>query len=462
MPAFCPCPCHPLLHPRRRSITPRRPRIIPQARVTPPSPPSDSLLKPTDLHPTPLSDLYPNFPQWLISRLSLLGYVRPTYIQKKTLDLALPGEGKNSVGKDVVIHAQTGSGKTLAYLLPAIMAVDPSRASVQAMVVVPTQELGMQVYKVCRRIVSAFTLREEEEVEEVMKNAIFPVLPMLDQANLRRQKLQLRQLAPRIIVGNPLRILQLVQSGRLRLDLLKVLIVDEFDACLLDTTTTEALLHILAVKNREVERQTILASATVPQHKHFLRQCVRQKWTKEDITHVWVKEDKVGGSVPEAISHKYVLCHEGKKLSALRMLLERHLEKGDMRAIVFVMPSRNVNQIVTALNNNLPSHEDPFVVGLHDDLSIFDRRNSLTAFREGRARVLVATDLAARGLDIEGVTHVFQVDLPTDPDAYLHRAGRTGRRGESGISAVLVGVGERFVVDRMSNSLGVEFERLGR
>lgn len=324
----------------------------------------------------------------------------------------------------------------------------------------------MQVYKLLRRMVSSYghvSGPESNLDEEAPAHTTFPVLPMLDQADLRRQKLQLREAAPRVVVGNPLRVAELVQAGRLRLDLLKVLVVDEFDACLLDNSTTQALQTILSVRNRERARQTILASATVPQHRHFLRQCVRQRWTSSDIQHVWV-EERSGERVPKSIEHFYAVCEGKKKLAALRTLLVR-FGRPDMRAMVFVMGSRNIEEIVQALNRSLQEYEGfgkNSVVGIRNDLSIGVRKEAMRRFREGEAKVLVGTDLAARGLDIREVSHVVHFDLARDSDGYLHRAGRAGRQGRRGSSVVLVAPGEEFVIRRTSNALGIEFSRIGR
>lgn len=497
--------------------------------------------------------LYSNkIPSWLLNRLETLSFTTPTPIQRAVLQVALPDSPEIS-GKDVVIHAQTGSGKTLAYLLPVITAVAPERSCVQALVIVPTQELGMQVYKLLRRLTVAYagdnisaksdrclsgnilatdaseTIEFEDkdigkdnrtfipndmisnlndkinstdnmdhtenidvkgggelDTHDGVEMTSFPVLPMLNQANLRRQKLQLREAAPRVLVGNPRRIAELVETGRLRLDLLKVLVVDEFDACLGDTSTTAALQTILGVRNRERTRQTILASATVPQHRHFLRQCVRQRWTTADIRHIWL--DKASGvRVPPSLTHAYALCDGRKKIAALRTLITRfnedvlaatqHTNTADeraghngprlvIRAMVFIMQSRDVDGIVDALNSTLVNifkyDGDRLAEGVHNDLCVARRKEAVQRFRSGDARILVGTDIAARGLDFADVSHVFHFDLPTDADGYLHRAGRSGRQGRPGISVVLLTRGEEFVVRRISNTLDIEFERVGR
>lgn len=488
-------------------------------------------------------------PLWLLDRLVHLGFTIPTPIQYAVLQHTL-SQAPDAPGEDVVIHAQTGSGKTLAYLLPAISAVVPERSCVQALIVVPTQELGMQVYKLLRRLTSAYhgrgdTLRtistdqalsleneashnlrtnvsdglgadndiddanpdaddddasvtfddggddatdgtdtdeDDSFVDDGARTASFPVLPMLNQAGLRRQKLQLRQTAPRIVVGNPRRIAELENSGRLRLDLLKVLVVDEFDACLADTSTTAALQTILAVRNRERDRQTILASATVPQQRHFLRQCVRQRWTRPDIRHVWLDKSS-GVRVPLSLTHAYALCDGKKKVAALRALINRfndaavHAKNGDsdadgspsvlsIRAMVFVMPSRDVDSIVNALNRSLVAayggtSERP-VEGIHNDMLLAQRKDAVRRFSSGEAHILIGTDVAARGLDFPDVSHIFHFDLPADADGYLHRAGRAGRQGRPGTSVVMVTRGEEFVVRRTANTLGIDFEKVGR
>lgn len=421
---------------------------------------------------SPLNFSDSRIPQWLSYRLAELGFERPTRIQSRTLEVALPplhaedSSGcaeKFTSGRDVVVHAQTGCGKTLAYLIPAIAAVDPKRASVQALILVPTQELGMQVYKLLKRLTSAWSFAVRD-----ISGTGFLVLPMLNQADLRRQKLQMRKTAPRIIVGNPHRVAVLVESGRLRLDLLRVLVVDEFDACLLDASTTSALQTVLSTRGRE-PRQTILASATVPQHRHFLRQCVRQRWAHENIEHVWM-HDNEGQTVPSTLRHLFAVVDGRKKLSALRTLLLRFGQGkvfGLPKAIVFIMTSRPVLPIVNALNEACFGTADASaantscaIVGLADDMSVLQRARSLRRFRGGDASVLVATDVAARGLDIDGITHVFHMDLARDADAYLHRAGRAGRFGRDGTSVALVTTGEEFVIRRTSNALGIDFKRL--
>lgn len=406
-------------------------------------------------------------PHWLTKRLKALGFVYPTNVQRKAMNTMLPDPGE-LLGRDTIVHAQTGSGKTLSYLIPLLVEVDPERARVQGLIVVPTPELGMQVYKIARRLASAWEAPTGEK--EGKWNANLSVAPMLDRGDLRRQKLQLREAAPRVIIGNPKRIVQLVDSGRLRLDLLRVLVVDEFDACLLDDATTKSLQTIMSSRGRE-QRQTVLVSATVPQHKVFLKQCVDQNWTKADIEHVWI-EGNSRQVVPLSLVHRYAVCESKKKLVALCNLLQKCSEKNQSglpdAAIVFVAGLRPVHVIVDAMNSvlrgcaKLDGLNGEVVVGITDSSSVSERRSRMDRFRSGDARILVSTDLAARGLDVTRITHTFNFDLPQDADKYLHRAGRAGRLGRVGVTVSIVGQGEEFVLDRFSNELGIKFHRIQR
>ena len=404
-------------------------------------------------------------PTWLLDRLQKMKYDYPTKVQQDAIEAMLPPPGER-LGKDTIIQAQTGSGKTLSYLIPLLAEVDPERASIQGLIVVPTPELGLQVYKVARRLASAW--KPSPGSGAAKWNASLSVLPMFDRGDLRKQKLQLREAAPRVIVSNPDRVVLLANSGRLRLDLLRVIIIDEFDACLLDTSTTKALQMILSSKLRE-PRQTVFVSATVPQHKFFLRQCIEQSWTTADIEHVWT-EQKSRDVVPETLIHQYAVCELSKKLVALCGLLRRcndnNLSGLPQAAVVFVAAYRPVDAIVEAVNKALAGSAErdcitsDIAVGVTDSNSVVEQRKRMDKFRRGDVRILISTDLAARGLDVSRITHIFNFDLPVDADKYLHRAGRAGRLGQTGTVISLISPGEEFVLDRFANELGIGFSRV--
>ncbi len=237
----------------------------------------------------------------LLNRLEELSLIYPTPVQHQSLPVSL-GQTPGTIGSDVVLHAETGSGKTLAYLLPLLAALDLSRNTTQALILVPTPELCAQVTGATRQLAAGAPQP-------------LPVLAMLDTPDIaRRQAQQLRSGAPRVVIGSVRRITELSASGRLRVDLVRVLVVDEVDAILADSASVAALQTVLGSQFREGDRQTIMASATVPQQRHFLRQCVAQHWTRPDIVHVEL-QDRV---VPEQLRHYFVMCARGRKVGALR------------------------------------------------------------------------------------------------------------------------------------------------
>ena len=252
---------------------------------------------------------------------------------------------------------------------------------------------------------------------------------------------------PRVVLGTPTCVWAM--AGVLRLDLVRVLVADEFDACLASPESVYALESILSVRSRE-GRHTVLCSATVPQHRHFLKRAMREAWLKKDVRYVTAGERVI----PVGLRHAFVLCETGRKMDALCAVVKRF--RGQV--MVFVAERRDVDDVVRVLETCVEGG----VAGIRKEWSAGERRHVLKKFREKEVRTLVATDIAARGIDMPEIAGVVQVDLPRDADAYLHRAGRAGRMGRRGWSVLVVGDGEGFVVDRFSNFLGVEFEQLGR
>lgn len=390
-------------------------------------------------------------PEWLTNRLEELGFETPTEVQRQALEYLLVDNPP-----DLIAQAQTGSGKTLAYLIPVFALINPSRSFLQAVVVVPTQELGIQVYRIARRLASGWT--QEGSQKKLV------VLPMLDQADFTRQKLQLKQAAPRIVVGTLARLTELNRTARLNLDTVSVLVVDEFDACFRDDDTTAMIRATLQQRaagagggedhrQRQVPRLTILASATVPQHRYFVKQCVREGWTKPNVKHAWIDSEE---RVPLTLSHYYAVCDPSKKLVALKQIL-RAIQP--TCAMVFINTNRNANTIATSLQRALKA--DPStIVAIEQSSSLPERKKAMAAFRSGAATILIASDVAARGLDIPDVTHVFNIDIPDSADTYLHRAGRTARLGRDGAVVTISGPGELFVLERISNSLGIDLEQI--
>ncbi|CAM9473533.1 unnamed protein product, partial [Discosporangium mesarthrocarpum] len=263
-------------------------------------------------------------PDWLLSRLEELGYGTPTLVQRKALEVIFEG-------KDALVHAQTGSGKTLAFLLPMFAALEPSRSAVQALVVVPTRELGLQVAGVAKRLAAATSSSTGGRVQ---------VMSVLEGSRNKRQRVWAWADPPHIVIGNPDNLSHLVSTGAIRVNSVAYVVVDEVDASLLSADTRASLHDLLAkslspthaeddqgaggewspIERRIRNRQTVFASATVPQHNHFIKQCVKRQWTLSQPVHVQVHPKE---TMPPSLSHYYVVCPADKKISVLRALVRR-------------------------------------------------------------------------------------------------------------------------------------------
>ncbi|GAQ87246.1 ATP-dependent RNA helicase DDX6/DHH1 [Klebsormidium nitens] len=425
---------------------------------TPPDTPSSS----TPHEPSALARLCGrSVPDWLIRRAEDLGYGTPTGAQTEALPLALQG-------RDCVIHAQTGSGKTLTYLLPVLSGIDPKRSSVQAIVVVPTRELGIQVARVARQLAGKGkdqVADEEAANTKKLKSGKIQVMALLDGAGGNRQKIWLKADPPHLVVGTPDRIHKMIEYRNLRTNGLKFIVVDEFDAYPAATRTTGSLNKLLTVDSEAGARQTIFASATVPQHNRAVTELVKNKWARNDLVHVHVDPIQ---HVPKFLDHRYLVCEGDDKIKSLQKLVERDQPSA---AIIFAhdLTERNkrtgetpsVEAVAEALSEGQPEALQPLL--LQENARVQKRASIVQEFREGNRRLLVATDLAARGLDLPEVSHVYNFDLPLDATSYVHRAGRTARKpiaGTKGTVTCLVSSKEVFALKRLLNAIRVEGEEI--
>ena len=380
-------------------------------------------------------------PGWLLERMQALGYERPTPVQADALGVVLDGQ-------DAIIQAKTGSGKTLTYLLPLLASLRPSR-SVQALVLLPTRELASQVALVARRLAGGSPDR-------------LLVMALLDGSGAKRQRKWLVAEPPQVVVGNVEQVDAVLEAGLLRLDSLKLLVVDEVDACLADAATSARLQRMLSshlalpnVNARSAadarSRQTLFVSATVPQRQHFRKQCVQKRWCREAPTLVHSEPDE---KMPSSLRHGYARGERAKRVAALRVLLRRHAAEIDA-AIVFVQPSRPLQRIADALRG-VVDEGAPLI--LSEASTLDDRAAALRALRERRRRLILSTPLGARGLDVAHCSHVYLFDVPQAAEDYLHSAGRCGRNGRPGLVTTLGSEKEEFVLQRIANTLGIEFE----
>jgi ATP-dependent RNA helicase DeaD len=333
----------------------------------------------------------------VLQALSEMGFEEPSPIQKEAIPLALDG-------LDIIGQAQTGTGKTAAFGIPITEKVNPKFLAVQALIVTPTRELAIQV---------------AEEIAKIGKYKHVKTLPIYGGQPIDRQIRALR-MGYQVVVGTPGRLLDHLNRGTLRLQHVKVVVLDEADE-MLDMGFIDDISSILKEVPAE-GRQIMLFSATMPQGIRKLAQTYMKKPRS-----VSVSQDEL--TVPQ-IEQVFYETRESNKIDALcRIIDAEEIEQG----IIFCRTKRGVDELAVALE--VRGH---FAEPLHGDLSQQQRDLVMKHFRDGKLELLVATDVAARGLDINNVTHVINFDIPQDPVSYVHRIGRTGRVGRKGQAITLI------------------------
>lgn len=300
-------------------------------------------------------------------------------------------------GKDIVAESPTGTGKTLAYALPVIQMVDGNLPKTQALIITPSQELSMQIVNVIRDLVEGTSVT---------------VTQLIGGANMQRQVEKLKK-KPTIVVGTPGRLNELVKERKLKMYDIQYLVIDEGDQLL--SREYRVLVKSL-IEAANPERQLAVVSATITDEIELVA-----KQLMKDPIRLQVNADEIPNS--GQVVHSYVKVDERKKTDVLRGISAL----SGVRALTFM---NNVDQLrmkeLKLLYNDAP------IAVLYSDMKKLDRQKTLEDFRKGTIRILIATDLAARGLDIEGLTHVIHVDVPHTVEQYLHRSGRTGRAGADG------------------------------
>jgi ATP-dependent RNA helicase RhlE len=326
-----------------------------------------------------------------------LGYKNPTPVQTKAIPIILTGQ-------DLIACAETGTGKTAAFLLPIIQRLgERFRPGVRVLVIAPTRELALQIQ------------RNYVELNRIKNNRSVIVI---GGANLRTQVADLRRDAT-VVIATPGRLLDLSERGAIDLSTVEVLVLDEADR-MLDMGFLPAIRRVLA--SLPTKRQTLLFSATM---SSSIESLARSTMNKPKLVEVSPR-----GSAPRVIEQTaYSVAQEHKTAFLLDLLERETLDK----VLVFTRTRRaseRLSHILKARNHS--------VNRIHADRSQPQREAALRDFRDGRARVLVATDIAARGLDVDAVSHVINYDVPAAPEDYVHRIGRTGRAGNQGKAITIV------------------------
>jgi superfamily II DNA/RNA helicase len=378
---------------------------------------------------------------FFIERLKEKGIGSPVEIQRRVIPRLFKGER-------MLFSAPTGTGKTFAYLIPAIqtllevLAGDVSPGSAKAgggehgpgaLILAPTYELCSQI---------------KQEADFLVRDAVpglgengpgrpFKISLLIGSGALSRQIETLKKDKPRVVVGNPGRVLQLAKMGKLRLGRLRFLVFDEADRLTADELYGETRELAALIRG---DYLSAACSATLPDKS-------RERLLPLMGGPVSVEEDRENRILRDKIEHWAFFSEERGKIGLLRSYLAAVHPK---KALVFTGRGAQVGNIVSQLQ----FHKIP-ALGLYGDMDKRNRKQAIDDFRRGRAAVLVASDLAARGLDIPDITHIVALDMGEDSDAYIHRSGRTARAGKRGIMATIGDEGDLRNLARVEKKLGI-------
>lgn len=345
----------------------------------------------------------------LLARIDTLGYTVPTPIQLDSIPPLING-------RDLIGIAQTGTGKTLAFAVPVIQRIAQLRCT--ALVLLPTRELALQV---------------NEVFEKIGKGVGLKTSVLIGGADISRQIKSLRT-NPHVVIGTPGRIIDHLTRKSLRLSTVKMLVLDEADL-MLDMGFAPQIKRIL--ESVPTERQTMLFSATMPP--------AIQKIAENYMCDPLRVEVARSGTLADHIEQEVRYVSNDRKFTEL----ETTLKENSGTAIVFVRTKHSAKKVSYALRSNGFSATE-----IHSNRSLAQRRAALDGFKSGKHKVLVATDIAARGIDVSGIGRVINFDLPESPEDYVHRIGRTGRAGKSGQAISFATPSQRQLVRRIEKLTG--------
>jgi len=360
--------------------------------------------------------------QW-IDKLQVKGIRQPVPIQSAAIPVLLEG-------KDAVIRSQTGSGKTLAYLLPVLERLDPSSSKLQALILAPTAELAMQIAK---------------EAAELTEGTPIRAQALIGGASLKRQ-LEKLKLHPQLAIGTPGRIVELLKLKKLKGHDVTSVVIDEADQTFALGAGGEAEAILDALRGRKM---TVFCSATMPEAAKELA----GRWMKDPV---WIdpspEGDKREGRLPSTVKHILLMTEERDRLDTVRRLIRNEEPRA---AILFVNETESIAEAESKLR-----YHGLDVAAIYGDQPKQERTAVMRRFRSGKLKLLLATDVAARGLDASDVTHVIHIDPPYDAEKYLHRAGRTGRMGKAGVSVLLLAPNRKFIAAKFASQLGITFQEM--
>lgn len=342
----------------------------------------------------------------------------PTGIQETAIPFALEN-------KDIIAEAHTGTGKTLAFLIPIFEKINVEKREMQAIILAPTHELVVQI---------------ESQIKLLSTNSGINVtsLSIMGESNIEKQIKKLKEVKPHIIVGSPGRILDLIKKKKITAHTIKTIVLDEADNLL---SKNKPVIIKDIIKSTMKDRQLMFFSASI--NKETLNLA---KTLVKDVEIIKIENKS---EINPKIEHICILVSLRDRFENLRKLLAAEQPQ---RAIVFVNNNTDLRQI----NEKLQYHKVKSTA-IYGNASKEERQRALDAFRRGKCNVLVSSDLSARGLDIPEVSHIISLDFPVNPDEYLHRAGRTARGNNSGVSVCLITNKDIEILQSYEKAFDIEF-----
>ena len=333
----------------------------------------------------------------LVKGLAKQNITEPTKVQSLTIEKIIEN-------KDLLVNSETGSGKTLSYLLPMFEKINTDKKDPQVLVLAPTHELVMQI---------------ANEAKLLAKNSSIPVntFAVIGEVNIQKQVKNIKTIKPHIVVGTAGRLLDLIQQRKLKVHEVKTIILDEVDS--LVTRKGEAIVEKII---KTTLRQLLGFTASLDEKAESF--C---DYMMKDMEIIKATDNSV---INPNINHLYIYGDRREKFTNLRKVLASAKPK---RSIVFV----NDEASIEVINEKLNYHKYKSVC-ISGKMSKEDRKNAMTAFRSGKANILVSSDLSARGLDIPDVSHVFNLDFPLSKNEYLHRCGRSARGNKKGTAISII------------------------
>ena len=355
-----------------------------------------------------------------LKALEEIGIVNPTEIQIKTIPFLI------TKGTDFIGQAQTGTGKTAAFGLPILQAIDANDAHIQALILSPTRELGQQIAKQLFKFTKYGS-------KKIFIESVYGGARIEGQINALRR-------TTHILVATPGRLVDMLERKAIDLSFIRIIVLDEADE-MLSMGFKKELDSIL--RFTAGDRHTWLFSATMPP---AIKTIIKSFMSPTALRVVINKHEAVNSD----IEHKYTICESVKKPDHLFGFLKT---QGENRGLIFCRTKADAQNVAQMLIARKISAE-----ALHGDMLQKERDKVMRAFKNGKLQILVATDLAARGIDVEGLSYVMHYSLPESTEYYTHRSGRTGRAGNKGLSFILVTSRELPGLKRMEHELGIKIK----